>query len=276
MFAMGNFLRCLLAPVFIVGSSVAGVGQEPEVGREVAADDEIATDRDSFTPATSTVGFGRALFESSYTFTDNRAVPDAHSFPESLLRLGVSDWLELRVGWNFETGGPTGATSGVDFGAGDLLTERASEILYGAKIETSRQSGWMPQMATIVQGYTPTSGPSNISRVTAGEVFGWTLPNGWQWNSAIRFGTANESGDNFNHWAPSTVIKVPLSERVNVHGEYFSILSAGKAEPSDQHYASFGGHVLLTKDVELGVRFGFGLTEDTPRFFNNVGLGWRF
>ena len=27
---------------------------------------------------------------------------------------------------------------------------------------------------------------------------------------------------------------------------------------------------------ELGVRVGWGLTEDAPNFFSNVGVGWRF
>ncbi len=160
---MANLLRCLLASVFVFSGALSVVGQEPEGSGESAAKDEMETDRDSFTPATSTVGFGRALFETGYTFIDNRNVPEGHSFAESLLRLGVWDRLELRIGWNFEAGGPTGATSGTDFGAEDSLTEHASEILYGAKFETSHQSGWVPNSAVILQGYTPTSGPSNIS-----------------------------------------------------------------------------------------------------------------
>ncbi len=273
---MSNLSRCLIAVLCVALAVGPAIAQEPEAGAETGPKDEIETDRDSFTPATTTAGFGRAIFESSYTFIDNRSAPDGHSFPEALLRVGVWDRLELRVGWNYEAGGPTSATSGVDFGAGDSGTENESKILYGAKFETTRESGWIPQSALIVQGDTPTSGPSNFTRITVGEVAGWTLPNGWKWDSAIRFGTNNENGDNFTEWAPSTVLKIPIGESWSVHAEYFGILSAGRAETADEHFASFGFHYLINKNIEIGDRFGFGLTEESPRFFNNVGIGWRF
>jgi hypothetical protein len=270
----------ILASIFLaVGASVA-VGQDAVSEGESPERGEIETDRDSFTPATTTVDRGRSVLEGSYTFIDNRDVPEGHSFPELLWRMGVSEQLELRLGWNFETGGPSGGTSGAttedSFETEGDLTESASEMLYGAKLQTTRQSDWLPETAIILQGYTPTSGPSSLSRMTVGEAFGWTLPNDWKWDTAIRFGTNNEEGDAFNQWAPSTVVKIPVGERWNVHAEYFSLLSDGKADETNQHYGSFGAHVLLTKDVELGVRCGFGLNEEAAQFFNNVGLGWQF
>ena len=35
-------------------------------------------------------------------------------------------------------------------------------------------------------------------------------------------------------------------------------------------------HYLVTPNVELGVRVGWGLNEPVGRFFSNVGFGWRF
>ncbi len=76
---------------------------------------ELETDRDAFTPATSTAGQGTAIFESSYSFIDNRSVAETHSFPEVLLRYGVNDRIELRLGWNYEVGG-TGDIGGEKMG----------------------------------------------------------------------------------------------------------------------------------------------------------------
>jgi len=33
---------------------------------------------------------------------------------------------------------------------------------------------------------------------------------------------------------------------------------------------------LLTPNLEVGVRIGFGMNEQSARFFSNVGVGWRF
>ena len=130
--------------------------------------------------------------------------------------------------------------------------------------------------ALIVQGYTPTAGPTTATTVNVGEAAGWTFSNGWTWNSSLRFATANEKGDSFVQWAPSTVLKIPVGERWNVHGEYFGIVSYGKKTPLNEQFVSLGGHVLLTPNLELGLRFGFGLNQETPGFFNNVGFGWQF
>ena len=247
---------------------VTGVGLAAE--RE-----ELETDRDSFTFAPTTAGRGLSILESSYSFIDNRTGPETHSVPETLLRRGIGERIELRLGFNYEAGGP-GTVSGSELGGQDLETEDESRVLYGTKVETSEQDGWLPRSATIVQGYTPTYGPSTVSTVVVGESWGWRFANGWEWTSAMRYGTGFDRGDAFNQWAPSTVVKVPVGERWNVHAEYFGILSTGKEEPVDAQFASVGGHVLITEDFELGLRVGWGLTDSSPNFFTNLGIGVRY
>lgn len=51
-------------------------------GGAAGEEDEIETDCDSFTPATSPAGKGRVIVESAYSFIDNRSVPETHSYPE--------------------------------------------------------------------------------------------------------------------------------------------------------------------------------------------------
>ena len=214
---------------------------------------EIETDRDSFTFAPTT----------------------AHSFPELLVRRGVSDRVEMRVGFNYEAGGP-GTVSGTEVGGEDLETEYESRVLYGTKVETSRQEGWLPQSALVVQGYTPTYGPTTQSTIVAGESFGWRFANGWVWGSSMRYGTGFDKEDAFNQWAPSSVLKIPVGERLNVHAEYFAIFSEGKQQAVNLQCVSLGGHLLLSKDFELGARYGWGLNESSPGFFVNCGLGYRY
>jgi hypothetical protein len=253
----------------------SGIAQQAAVAPESAERDEIETDRDSFTPATITVAPCETILEASYSFIDNRVGLEAHSFPELLARYGWTERFELRLGWNYEAGG-SGTVSGGEVGGEDLIAEQEGRILYGAKYQTSYQSGWRPESVFILQGYTPTAGPSTASTVVAGQAWGWTFGNGWKWNSAFRFGTGYEEGDYLNQWAPSTVLKVPLGEKWNVHAEYFGIISSHAEENFSHHFASFGGHVLVTPDVEVGLRFGFGLNEESARFFNNFGVAWRF
>ena len=67
-----------------------------------------------------------------------------------------------------------------------------------------------------------------------------------------------------------------LGERWNVHAEYFGLFSHAREADFVRHFVSPGVHVLLTPDLEVGVRLGWGLNDQSARFFSNVGVGWRF
>lgn len=240
---------------------------------------EIETDRDSFTPATSTVARGHSLFESAWSFVDNRDVQDTHSLPEALLRVGVTDWLELRLGSNYEIGGapsvvsssgsrPEGPASGSEL-------EEETTLGYGAKMLFSEQSGWVPQSALIAQATTPVSGIGTATRLKLTWVAGWELSNGCKWDSAIRYGTGLEEGDHFNVWAPSSVFKIPVGEKCNAHIEYFGAFSDGRSDESVRHFVSPGLHYLITEDFEVGFRVGWGLNDESADFFSNIGFGWQ-
>lgn len=244
--------------------------------------DEIETDRDSFTPAVTTAGKGRLIFESAWSFIDNRGVKETNSFPEAIFRYGLTERLEVRLGWNYEVGGAPGEISSSGIGGDDSplsqqnTLDRDSTLSYGLKYRINYQEGFLPGSSAILQGLTPTTGQANDSQIVATYVFGWDLPNRMKLDAAIRYGTGSEGTDHFNQWAPSVVLKSPLGQRVMAHAEYFGIFSSGKVEQINSQYFSPGLHYLVTDDLEIGFRVGFGLNEQTPRFFSNIGFGWRY
>lgn len=254
------------------GSEAAESGEEG-AGRE----EHLETDRDSFTPATTVVGHGVTLLETSYSFIDNRTAPDTHSVPELLTRIGLSDWFELRLGWNYETGGG-GAISGSEIGGEEETAERETEtkVIYGFKVALLDQDNWVPRSALIVHATTPTSGPETATQFVNGYVAGWTLPNGWDLDGALRYVAATEEDDHFNQWAPSVVLKVPFGEHWNAHAEYFGVFTQNRADDAAAQYFSPGVHYLISPDCEVGARVGWGLSDDAADFFSNVGLGARF
>lgn len=278
MWRMRLALVCWL--VLGIGNSVpiAVAQTEPlEFAGEETEVRELETDRDAFTPATSTAGRGLTIVESSYSFIDNRRVAETHSFPEVLVRRGISERIELRLGWNYEVGGTGDVVSGNEGGeAFDGEIERESQMLYGLKAAMSEQDGWVPRSAAILQAYTPTSGEAPATDVVAAYAFGWELANRWRLDSSMRYGTEHGAADVFNQWAPSIVLRVPVTDRWNVHAEYFGIFTDGAELDASRAFFSPGTHYLLTPNLELGLRLGWGITDDAPRFFSNVGIGWRF
>ena len=257
--------------VFMIWMPAISIAQEAEEG-------EIETDRDSFTPSTNVVGQGRSVLETSYSFIDNRKVRETHSLPELLFRYGIGENMELRLGANYEIGGagsPISANVPKSLESTPELEEE-SRVFYGTKLLLSDQVEWLPQSSFILQGYTPTSGEVTATSLSANYVFGWEFQNSIVWDSAMRYSTGALEEDHFNIWSPSTVLKMPLGEKWKIHAEYFSVFSEGREEESTQHYFSPGIHYLISSNFELGTRVGWGLNEQAPNFFSNIGLGIRF
>lgn len=252
------------------------------IGQEGA--EEIETDRDSFTPTTTLTPRRRFIFEAAYSFVDNRGVKETHSFPEALLRYGLTERVELRLGWNAEIGGAGSEVSGAGSGAVNKHhhndeVEREETLSYGAKFRLTDQRRLAPRSVVLVQGFTPTGGSAGTSTATAfiaTYAAGWTLPNDWQFDAAMRYGLDSAEGDRFSQWAPSAVLRVPLGERWAAHVEYFGLMTSGRERNATKHFLSPGVHFLPTPDFELGVRLGWGLNDQSARFFANAGFGWRF
>jgi hypothetical protein len=255
--------------------------REPEEEeRRSPFEDKIETDRDAFTPSTKTVPVNRFILESSYSFIDNRGSPDTHSFPELLYRYGLFKRLELRLGWNYEVGGGgnvvTGSSGEAVEGVDTSTLSREQRLLYGIKALLTEQESWRPDSILIVMGVTPTGGDATATQLRTTYAFGWRLPNRWRIDSALDFATDSDNGNRFEVWAPSTVLRVPIGERFQVHAEYFGQFSANRSSNFARNFFSPGMHFLVTPNLEVGVRVGWGLNEQTARFFSNVGFGWRF
>lgn len=267
--------------IFFAQETPGGQTETEGEGEENPFENALETDRDSFTPSTRNVAKGRFIVEAAHSFVDNRGVKETHSFPELIVRYGLSKRIELRFGWNYEVGGEGSDISGIDAAEEDFTAaaaglERDSRLSYGLKLQTTEQEGWLPESALILQMFTPTSGRANDSSFVGTYVFGWELPNRWVLDAAFRYGTGSAELDRFDTWAPSVVVKVPIGYRIYTHAEYFGIFSTSKAQDFTKHYFSPGAHYPITPNLEVGFRVGWGLNEQSARFFSNVGFGWRF
>ncbi|MFM7205796.1 MAG: transporter [Planctomycetaceae bacterium] len=239
---------------------------------------DLGTDRDAFTPCSHCVPAGTVLFEASHVFIDNTVGPPTNNYPESLFRIGATDWLEWRIGANYGVGSQGTIVTSVEIGEGTLdgSTLYESSLLYGFKVNVATQDGLRPETCFIMEGSTPASGDVFGTVPVATGVAGWDLPNGWRLDTAIRYAYAEGLATWFSRWSPSAVLRVPLTERLEMHAEWFGSYSAGIPDTNSQPFVSPGFHVMLTRNLEMGLRVGWGLAADAAAFFSDAGLGWRW
>ena len=259
-------------------ATVALVWFAPAADSSAAEFRELNTDRDAFTPATTTVEVGRVLTEASYVWIDNRGTPATNSFPELLVRIGARERLEWRLGVNYEQGSGGSVVSAVEVGEPPLGEAGAEEanLLYGCKLRITDQDGWVPRSAAIVEGFTPLAGDVWGTEPVATYAFGWEFAEEWRFDSAIRYAYADSEEGRFDRWMPSVVLRMPVTERFEVHAEWFGSWSQGLPDDSVRPFVGPGCHFMITPNFEIGCRMGWGLTRDAAGYFFDTGIGWLF
>ena len=246
---------------------------------------EFGTDRDAFTPATTTVDPGLVLAELSYVYIDNIRGFPTNNFPELLIRYGTSENWEWRFGVNYSAGSQGNVVTSVEAGEEPLdgSTLHEATLLYGFKYDVTDQAGWLPESCFIMEGSTPTSGPHSgtvpVATAVAGWEF-WTLEPGepppWRLDAALRYAYTEGNLSWFSRWSPSAVLRMPLTERVEVHAEWFGSYTQGQIQDTQRPFFSPGTHYSITRNVEVGLRVGWGLTDEAAPFFSDAGIAIQY
>ena len=239
---------------------------------------DLGTDRDAFTPSTKTIAPGTLLSEGSYVYIDNRSGLPTNNVPEYLLRIGGTDWLEWRFGVNYSVNSAGNIVTSVEVGERRPFDESLYEanVLYGFKADVSDQEGFVPESCFIMEAGTPTSGDLWGTIPVATAVAGWELPWGARLDGALRYSYAQGHTRWFSRWSPSVVIRQPITERLEIHAEWFETVTQGLRKDNVRPFFSPGTHYLLTENIEIGLRVGWGLNHVAAEFFSDTGIAWRY
>lgn len=245
---------------------------------EEASGGDLGTDRDAFTPSTKTVAPGSFLSEGSYVYIDNRSGLPTNNVPEYLLRIGATERFEWRFGVDYSVNAQGNVVTSVEVGEGrfDGLALYDADILYGFKADVSDQAGLLPESCFIMEAGTPTSGDLWGTVPVATIVAGWELPGEWRLDTSLRYSYAQWETGWFSRWAPTVILRMPVTERWEVHAEWFETATQGLPIDSVRPFFSPGTHYLLTENLEVGIRVGWGLNDVSAPFFSDVGFGWRW
>ena len=239
---------------------------------------DLGTDRDAFTPSTKTIAPGTLLSEGSYVFIDNRSGLPTNNVPEYLLRIGGTDWLEWRLGVNYSVNAQGSVVTSVEVGEGrfDGLTLYEANILYGLKADVSDQDGLIPEGCFIMEAGTPTNGDLWGTVPVATAVAGWELPGEVRLDGSLRYSYAQWETGWFSRWAPTVILRVPVTERWELHAEWFETFTEGLPIDTVRPFFSPGTHYLLSENIEVGIRVGWGLNDTAAGFFSDTGIAWRY
>jgi len=257
-------------------------GGEGENGKngEDESEKRLDPDRPHLPEAANTVGLGRVILESGYTYTSaGPAFLHQHSYPEALLRIGIlANWFELRISQNFVnqrnlpgSGQPASINGPLDL-----------EI--GVKLGITEQKKYMPEIALILQTGVP-SGSSQVSNDTV--LPGVNLDMGWE-IIKDRFGmetvtSANGARDDAQHtyvnFAQGITAVLDLTRKLEFFSEYDLFVPMGAISPEathPQHYIVGGFMYFFTNNFEVDIRAGVGLNDHASDYLVGSGFAARY
>lgn len=222
----------------------------------VTAQDAIITDRPDFTESGVSVPKGKVQVEGGFTLVDFGGI-DVFSLPETLVRIGMKDGLELRIGipdyedWEFKSG--------------------IGNLKIGAKLEIDDLlDGW--ETAAIATIELPTGDDDIGSDHLSVDVL---LAGGTELNEIYSFGSQvsvslSGTDDGVDFGIGGTAV---VSRSVAESLSSFLELAVAIPDFGEMELILHGGMAyLVQKNMQLDVHLGLGLTEESPDILFGAGF----
>lgn len=237
--------------------------------------EDMETDRPDFTEGTKTVEEGRVQVELGYLFTEfeegDLEIED-HSFPETLLRYGLNEELELRLTW-----GGYSSTEVEQAGASRDF-DGATDMGIGLKhriVDTDDFSfSILADLSLPVGANNKTS--DNVEP-NFSFLFSKDLPGDFSLasNLNLSFVTGDDDETVFDPSA-SLALGYEVCENLGSYLEYFGFYPTEDDKGlNEEHYLAGGLLYALNEDMQLDALVGFGLNDDSADLFAGVGFSFR-
>jgi opacity protein-like surface antigen len=236
----------------------------------VAADDDpLDTDRPDFTESPVTVTRGRTQIETGYTYTQTGDFEE-HAIGELLVRIGWTEVVELRVGFNSRilVDGP-----GVDISGNE-------DVSLGCKIRLSDPlptGSRLPQVAVLLATTVPT-GSDGLSvsdpQPSAVVALAWDRSERTTIGGNVGYARLGETGARFGEISASLSLNHDLSHRLGGYVEVYAL--ARQEGRGDDQFVNAGLTWALSEDSQLDFRAGTGFASDSADFFVGAGAALRF
>ncbi len=238
-------------------------------------DEPLITDRPDFTESTDTVPRGHFQLEGGFTATrvDDE---DGRSLGELLLRIGLSDRLEARIGAGSHSwvDGPGGEVSGFE------------DPALGVKIRLSPETEMLPPLRPSMALLLGVSIPAGDDELTSDEwipeaklALAWTLTERFglatNLNAAYPPGAGGDGDDRFLQLFGSLSGAYSFTDRIGGYLEYYGYVEEEENGPGT-HYLNTGITYLISNDLQIDLRYGRGLNDPDPDDFVGIGAAVRW
>ena len=240
---------------------------------------ELITDRPDQTESSTTVPPGSVQVEMGWLHSEEeRQDLETDIFPQTLLRYGLMENLELRFGFDGYVWENAVGSQG-----GNVDAEGGADLGVGFKLKLREEEGWLPETALLASVGLPTGkGPFSSERFdpdyrlscshTLSErlSFGYNLGQAW-----VTEEDAAGDRDTRHQFVYTAALGISLTDNLGGFVEFFGEIPTGSdGGPANSFDGGFT--YLIADNVQLDVSSGIGLSQDADDWFLAAGLSIRF
>lgn len=218
----------------------------------------LVTDRPDVTESASTIAPGFIQVETGgfyESFEKDNIKYETYTYNTTLVRLGLLDNLELRIGSNFTEG-----RTSINGTTLNDVTSGFSPLLLGTKIAISEEDGWKPQVAFLGHLYLPFAAGNDYKPETTGVDFIFAFAHTLCEKSSLSYnlGARWEDGSPEASYLYSLSYGYSISNKFGTYLElYGSLPENNKAD----HLWDAGITYLISNNVQLDISVGTSFTE---------------
>jgi hypothetical protein len=219
---------------------------------------------------------GRTQLEGGYSYLRGSVGGSdwtQHALPDMLLRFGLTDRLELRLGW------PGYVSSSSDDPAISSGFTGSLDPNVGLLYDLWGQRDWLPRAAVLVAIPVPLEGNPfalNSLQPLTELMYSWETSDRTAVTGRSGFAIFETAGDNDTQFQQSFSFDVILTQRLGAFVSWDMLVNQGSWNDSSQHMAGGGLSFALTDRLAICWRSAVGLNSAAPDFLNDIRLVHRF
>jgi len=224
----------------------------------------------------SAVTQGRVQIEAGYVFMFDRADGAKtweHAVPDLLLRVGLTERLELRLGW------PGYVATIHEDAAGRTSADRTLNPNVGFMLDLFPQQGWRPQTAVLASvPITLEGNPFALDSLQplSQVLYCWYLSDRLSFGGTTGLAPFDDQGDHFIEFQQSVDIDYLLFDRLGSFVEWTVLVDHGSADDGAEHMLGAGLAVLCSEHFQVSWRAAVGLNGRAPDWLTGVRCALRF
>ncbi|MEH6534773.1 MAG: transporter [Psychroserpens sp.] len=231
----------------------------------------LITDRPDATESPSTIAPGFIQVETGgfyESFEDNNIKSETFTYNTTLLRLGLLDNLELRIGWDFVEG-----KTSVNGNRLSDVTSGFNPLLLGTKIAISEEKGWLPEIGVLGHMYLPFTASSDYRPETTGVDFRFSFAHTLNEKSSLAYNLGAQWRDD----SPEAAYVYTLAYGYSICEKLAAYLELYGDLPEDNkanHLWDAGLTYLISNNVQLDATVGSSITKGQDLLLS-AGVSFR-